>query len=130
MLLFYSSFIFITNIIAAIYFQYYLYACFFTMLTITSICYHTYSNIYTNIIDKVSILSIVVYGSNLLYSKRNNNQNILILIIGMFFLSIFLFYYGYITNQFCYNPNPWIGKKYHCLLHIISCVGHHMIIFM
>jgi hypothetical protein len=128
MILVYSSFIFITNIITTLYFNYYLYASWFTLLTITSVCYHMYRNIYTKIIDKFAILSIILYGGNLLYTKKNN-RNIYLVII-LFMLSIYIYGYGYITQQYCYHPNVSIGNKYHCLLHIISCIAHHLIIFI
>jgi hypothetical protein len=130
-ILFYSSFIFITNIITAFFKEYYLYSFLFCILTITSLFYHSNSNIYTNIIDKFAILSIVLYGSYVLYDKTLTTNNLqLFIIMTTFLLCILLFCYGYCNNCYCFNPDTCIGDKYHCLLHIISSIGHHFIIFL
>lgn len=130
-LLIYSSLIFITNAITACYKKYYIYSLFFVCLIITSFIFHSNNNIYTNILDKFAILAIVIYASYILYNKIYTDKHILvILILITFILSIFLFYYGYCTNSYCYDPDKCIGDKYHCLLHFISSIGHHFIIFL
>jgi hypothetical protein len=132
-ILFYTSFIFISNILLALYYKYYVYAFLFTMLMITSFIIHSSYNIYTNIIDKISILCIVIYGVIMFYNKiqysETNNIYILI-IITTFLLCIHLYYYGYITNQYCFDSNKNIGDKYHSLLHLLASVGHHSIILL
>jgi len=81
--------------------------------------------------DKIFILAIVLYGGHLLYKKTNiNNQYQVFLIILTFLTSIFLFYYGYCVNQYCYHPDKCISNRYHCMLHILSSLGHHWIIFL
>ena len=81
----YSCLVFITNAIAAFFKEYYLYSFLFFILTITSIIFHSYNNIYTNVIDKIAILSIVFYGSYILYNKRlvENRSKIRIFVIIM-----------------------------------------------
>ena len=125
-----SSFIFATNIITAyLYKQYYIYSILFTSLTLTSFVYHSNSNIYTNIIDKCAIGSIVLYGSHMLYNKFNMDKLLeIILVFSCFFSILFLFFYGYYNKKYCYDPD-W-GNHYHCLLHFISSLGHHIIIFL
>jgi hypothetical protein len=66
-----SSFIFLTNSIATLYFEYYIYSVLFGSLTITSIIFHYNTNIYTNLMDKIFIIGIVFYGGHLLYKKTN-----------------------------------------------------------
>ena len=44
------------------------------------------------------------------------------------YLYSFLFFYGYCTNQYCYDPQ--YGNHYHCLLHGISSLGHHGILLL
>ena len=51
-----SSFIFLTNSIATLYFEYYIYSVLFGCLTITSIIFHYNTNIYTNLMDKIFII--------------------------------------------------------------------------
>lgn len=64
-----SSLIFTTNIITAyLYRQYYIYSYLFAALTSTSLLFHSNPNIYTNIIDKCAIVSVVTYGGVMLYN--------------------------------------------------------------
>jgi len=129
-ILLYSSCIFITNIISAYYKQDYIYATAFVALTTTSLIYHYNSNIYNNIIDKTAILSIVFYGLYRLRSKTAGGVNNIVLgfVFFTFFLTIYLYGYGYLTNNYCFHPTT--GNYYHACLHIISSIGHHIIIFM
>jgi hypothetical protein len=128
-ILFFSSLFFITNMITAYWFEYYLYSFLFCMLTITSVIYHTNKNIYTNIIDKIAILAIVLYGAYILYHKKVLLTKTQIgIVVLSFLLCIFMFFYGYCTNKYCYDPDK--GDQYHSLLHLISSIGHHLIIFL
>jgi ABC-type multidrug transport system fused ATPase/permease subunit len=130
-LLIVSSLIFITNSLSAYYKNYFFYSILFFCLTITSVIFHYHTTLYTKIIDKIFILAIVLYGGHLLYKKTNiNNQYQVFLIILTFLTSIFLFYYGYCVNEYCYHPDKCISNRYHCMLHILSSLGHHLIIFL
>ena len=127
----FTAFIFITNIITAFYKKYYLYSLLFLFLVISSVIYHSNNNIYTNAIDKVCIFAVVSYGAYTLYNKKSKERMwLLVLSILSFFATLFLFFYGYTTNQYCYHPDNTVGDKYHGLLHMISSFGHHCIIFM
>ena len=91
-LLLFSSLIFITNTLSAYYKHYFLYSILFFCLTITSVIFHYHTTIYTNIMDKIFIFAIVLYGGHLLYKKTNpNNQYQVFLIIFTFLLSIFFY---------------------------------------
>ena len=130
-LLFYSSLIFMTNTLATFYKKYYIYSFLFFVLTITSVIFHSEKNIYTNLLDKLAIFTIVSYGAYMLYNKINKDNYIITTVVVAAFLScIFLFTYGYFTNQYCYDPNENIGDMFHCLLHFISSIGHHFIAFL
>ena len=99
-ILFYSSFMFITNILAAFICEYNIYSLLFANLTITSVMFHINNTIYTNILDKIAVLAIVFYGAWLLYTKINaNNIGYVSIIVMSFILSITIFFYGY------YNKN-------------------------
>ena len=126
---FFSSFIFITNAITAFWYEYYVYSLLFGMLTLTSLLYHSRKNVYTHLIDKVAILAVVLYGGYMVFHKQMCHTNRCI-VITTFILSIVLFYYGYLTTTLCYHPDTSIGNKYHSLLHLISSIGHHCIIFL
>jgi hypothetical protein len=135
-ILFYSSFLFITNVLSAFIHEYYIYAFLFINLTITSVMFHSIHTIYTNILDKIAILSIVLYGGWLLYNKITLQnivmQNVVyvILIILSFITCIIIFFYGYHYKKYFYDPNKYISDQFHCWLHIISSFGHHFITFL
>ena len=128
--------IFIINIILGFYYNYILYALLFISLIITSVIHHTYYTEFTNIIDKISILYIILYGSMLFYQKiyilENNLKNkILYLIIILTFLSVFyLYHYGYFKNIYCFNEDIYIAYKYHSLIHFISSFSHTLIMLL
>ena len=132
-ILFYSSFIFITNICTAFYNEYYLYSFFFFMLTITSLLYHYPSNnMIINILDRGFVLSIVVYGGILVYYK-NGSENYFYytsFIIAAFLFVIYTYIVGYLKNKYCFHPQICTADKYHCVIHIASCIAHHIIIFL
>ncbi len=126
-----SSFIFITNVLSTLYNKQYFYSFLFGCLTLTSLIYHYNTNIYTNILDKIFILAIVFYGGYVLYNKIPTDKYIKILLILLSFLCcIFFFFYGYYVKDYCYNPDKYIGNNYHCMLHIIASIGHHLITFL
>ena len=130
-ILFYSSFMFITNVLAALIQEYYIYSLLFANLTITSVMFHINNTIYTNILDKIAILAIVFYGAWLLFNKINAHNICYVSIIVMsFILSITIFFYGYYNKKYCYDPNKNISDQFHCWLHIISSFGHHFITFL
>jgi len=70
---FYSSFLFIFNIIFCLLYQKYAYCYYFFLLFYTSIIYHYYSNIYTYFIDQLSVLLIILYGTKSFIDKYKNN---------------------------------------------------------
>lgn len=117
---FYSSFLFIFNIIFCLLYQKYAYCYYFFLLFYTSIIYHYYSNIYTYFIDQLSVLLIILYGTKSFIDKYKNNFIIYnSLIILCFILTICI----YIYNSF--NNNCDI---YHIYIHIITTIGHSLII--
>ena len=125
-----SSFIFTTNIVTAyLYKQYYIYSILFAALTTTSLLFYSNNTQYTNIIDKCAIVAVVLYGGNMLYNKITMyNLHKVILILGTFISVIVLFFWGYYNKKYCYDPV--YGNHYHCLLHFISSIAHHFIIFL
>ena len=130
----YSSLIFLTNIFLALYYNHYFYAFLFLCLTITSIVHHSYNTVYTGIIDKISVYAVIFYGGYIFYTKYIKDTKDIIniikpIIIVMTFLSVvFLYGYGYLTDNYSFHPNHSVSQMYHSLLHIISSIGHHFII--
>lgn len=131
----YSSGVFLINSVIALYYNYAIYSLLFAILWVTSVIHRLHRNIFTNIINKIAIFAVVVYGGNLFYEKLeriNGTRDILIsvLIINTFLATIFLFYAGYILKKYCYCDDPILREKYHALLHFISCVGHLLIVVL
>ena len=139
----YSSLIFLTNIFLALYYDHYFYAFLFLCLTITSLVHHTYNTDYTSIIDKISVYAVIFYGGYIFYSKYLkdiinikeikeiiNIKNIVkpLIIVSTFLSVVFLYAYGYLTDNYSFHPNQDVSQIYHSLLHIISSIGHHFII--
>ena len=89
-----SSLFFITNAVTAFLHEYYLYSFLFLNLTATSLIVHYNDNVYTNVIDKVAVLSIVLYGGYVLYNKINTNKyfNLFAIIISFLFCIHLWFY--------------------------------------
>jgi len=130
-ILLYSSLFFTTNAITAFLNKYYLYSLLFCILTTTSLIVHSKDNIYTNFIDKIFVLSIVLYGLYIFYNKININQfmHCLIIIISFLFC-IYIYIYGFFAKKYCFCDKKSISEKYHFVLHFISSIGHHFIIYM
>lgn len=131
MLTFWTSSIFITNMLAAFFQGQILYSFLFGGLTTTSFLFHYNKNNLFYFLDQFFVLSIVFYGFIVIFEKRHFiNLYQLYIILLCFFLTIFLFYYGYLTGEYCYDPIQENGEYYHAFLHIISSLGHHIIIFL
>lgn len=130
-LLVFSSLIFVVNAVIAFRYGYYFYSYLFLSLVITSILFHTCKNIYAFCLDKIVIFMVFLYGSYLLYHKfRMKKLGLVSLIVATFLLTVFFFYYGYLTNSYCYDPDKGIGNYYHYLVHIIGSLGHQMIVLL
>ena len=130
----YSSLIFLTNIFLALYYDHYFYAFLFLCLTITSIVHHSYNTVYTGIIDKISVYAVIFYGGYIFYTKYIKDTKDIIniikplIIVSTFLSVVFLYGYGYLTDNYSFHPSHSVSQMYHSLLHIISSIGHHFII--
>ena len=126
-----SSLVFITNALSASHKQYYLYAFLFTLLTITSLLTHSDHGTFINILDKLVIAAIVIYGGKMLYEKQNQpNSNIMlgIAIIITFLFVVWVYYYGHYCKKYCFDMDPNISNKWHVIMHLVGSFGHHLII--
>jgi len=124
-----SSLFFITNMIMTFFKEKWIYSFLFGCLSITSLVFHSFPTLYTNLADKVIILAVVCYGAYELHVKSvSENYGYVYAIVISFMSCIGLFFYGYFTQQYCYDPE--LGEWYHILLHFISSLGHHAITFL
>jgi hypothetical protein len=137
--MFFSSFLFLIVSIVAYYINDQKYSMLFLILFITSLIVHTKNTILTNLIDKIAIGSIVIYGGklffeklySLLYSNYYTEDYIFIskiylssFVVTTFLFTIYIYVYGYCINDFCFYHDRIIANKYHLLLHMIGCLGH------
>ena len=131
-----SSFFFLITAVLALYNKYYVYGILLIFLLFTSIIFHTWTTNCTRILDKVSIFAVIIYGAYLFNRKcmsNSLNSRIIILqflVLLTFLITIYLYYYGYYTNQYCFDKDTNIANLYHSLLHFVSFYGHNIIIII
>ena len=133
---FYSSFVFLSNVLLALYYEYYLYALLFTILIITSTLYHSHYTAVTTVIDKITIYCVVFYGGYLFYKKLINSDFtakhylMSFLIVSTFLSNIFLYYYGYLYDCLCFSSEKCSSEWTHSLLHCLGSFGHCCIVLL
>jgi len=126
-----SSLFFLSNVFFGICYDEYIYSILFFFLTMTSLFCHYYRNYLFNILDKIAILFVIIYGAyRLLIKFENTNFLTLSSILSSFFVVIYLYIYGFIYNKLCFDSNIHTANNYHFFLHLISCIGHNLIIFL
>ncbi len=122
----FSSTLFLLNSAICFIYGFRIYAALFIFLTITSLFFHSNpTSHFANVIDKVAILGVVLYGGYTLCMNWKKYTNVSrMAIIGTFVITVLLFSYG--GGKFCFDPE-W-GNVWHSVLHIISVIGHGMIV--
>ena len=141
-----SSFVFLSNVFVATYKKDVVYIILFSVLTITSIIVHTMYDSKNdrlrhssfeenmNILDKIAIYGIVLYGAYHIYSKYNKYNLFfflyLSLIVFTFLCCIYVYYYGYTQHKYCFDPNKNTSYIYHAIMHVVSSFGHNMIMLL
>lgn len=136
-LLFYSSLVFLLNVIIAFYYGYKLYATLFLLLMITSLCHHSNYTCSTRLIDKIAIYLVVFYGGYLFYEKIREKKSeklsfktiiLFLLIISTFLSTIVFYYYGYMTSSLCYCDDTTLASYFHAFMHCMGSFGHICIV--
>lgn len=146
---FYTSILFLIVAIKALHNNYIPYGLLWLQLSFTSILYHgrIYSESnkdYLLSYDRVSAYLVVLYGAYLLLHKitffsDNTNKRykynvcsiitILIIIIS-FLTTIYLYHYGYQISKYCFDDNEERAHFYHMVLHLLSIIGHLLIVLL
>ena len=129
----YSTLIFITNVIVAYQYGYYLYSALFTILIITSLFYHSTKTVTAYWIDKTIAFSIVGYGGYVFFDKIANgvtNYLYSTIIVGTFLATIVLYYYGRAYKYFCFDDDQDKSDRWHQLMHVLTSIGHNFIVIM
>lgn len=139
----YSSFLFATNVLTGLYFGQYLYAFLFLLLTLSSIIHHSSKTQLTRNLDKIALYVVISYGGYKFYehyktisatAPATGNPFDLTtitkyaLIIITFLSCVFLYFFGYFTNNYVFHPEYITGQLYHVLMHFCATIGHHLII--
>ena len=119
-MLVYSSLIFLTIVVATWYTGHPIYCILFCCLTLTSIFFHSYGCF--GILDKLMILGIVVHA---LYLMEDNAE--LPMIVASLIVVMILYFYGWYVGEYCFDSME--GDKWHACLHVVSSIGHHLVVF-
>ena len=128
---FFSSVAFLTNSVTALYKNEFIYSLLFVLLFISSIWFRLTDSIEIYIFDQICIYSVVLYGAYVYSIKQTQLHPLLhILICSTFVATILLFHYGFYTSSFCYDLDKETSHLYHSLLHIVSSIGHHLLILI
>ena len=126
-----TSFIFLTNILAAFCTKQYIYTIISACLFISSIVYHY---LYTDIIkwiDQFFVYAFITFGGYTFYTKcgtKSSNWCKIASIWAFFIFSIVVYTVGQKYECFCFDPTQYVSNFYHGLVHILSSLGHNMII--
>lgn len=131
-ILVFSSFFFLVNTIICYYYNYYLYSALFFTLFVSSIIHHTYYTDYTYAFDKIAIMMVVLYGGYVFYEKMTKLPISItsIIVVATFLSTIVLYYFGYISNQFCFDCDQDVAHIYHGFVHLLGCIGHVCIVIL
>jgi len=178
-ILFYSSFILLTNVAVGLLTSNHIYSILFATLFVTSVVVHTTNHINSfeqsspvldcippasrpeyfsfsfdapashllkisdllpssksvnpivvNLLDKLVIFLIFLYGGYRLYEKRYMTWwgiAKMCIIVSTCLFVVWVYCYGYLTGDLCFHPVKEIGAIYHVFMHIVGSLGHNMI---
>jgi hypothetical protein len=128
-----SPLAFLGNVLLAYLYEELVYATLFLNLTVSSIYYHTHYSLLSNIYDKCSISSVVLYGGARLLVKLTSVSNITHYFLVMTSICSFvgtniLYFYGKKHKVYCFDSDSKKAYYYHAILHLLSACGHASII--
>jgi hypothetical protein len=127
-LLFWSSLVLVTNMWTAFFMGQYIYSFLFASLVISSLIVHSYSSIITNIWDKIWVGSVIIFGGYKVW--KNKNKSSIWVCVLTFLFCVWVYIYGFITEQYCFCKDVIKANIWHALMHVIGSLGHHFIIFL
>jgi hypothetical protein len=123
-----SSFIFLTNSLIGFHLNYMIYSALFFILFLTSIAFHSNKNDLTFWVDRVVVITIILYGGYMFYMKYPSIHTLIsLLIISTFLTTLFLYHYGQRAKKYCFDNDSALADTYHSLLHVVSSIGHSLI---
>jgi len=120
-----SLFLFLITSYVGLYVNKIVYAFLFLSLFITSFMYRLFYNDLSLIADVIVICLVGIYGIYMLYIKyKYLSSHVCIFIIFTTLIGLYIFYYGYFTKQYAYDPEKSIGYLYQSLIHCLAVTNH------
>jgi hypothetical protein len=155
----FSSLSFITNSIAGYLYGEYIYSLLWGVLCVTSVITHGlrwHTNVHTVrpeelcnnpnithrllywafIVDKIVVYLVFISGWCLIYKKIERiewSMYAILCCVCIFttcFLTLFLYYYGYMYEMFSFDTNLDVANKWHCIVHWVGSFGYHCILLL
>jgi len=126
-----TSLIFITNVMIGAYTQQYIYAGLFALLTVTSVAVHSGDPLVVNILDKLVIFAVFLWGLNAFYHKwisPKSNNIVSFATLSTCFFVIWVYCYGYICNKYCFDPDPVRSNIWHASMHFVGSFGFYLML--
>ena len=124
----YTSLFFLSNVYYLLDANDIVYLSSFTTLLITSIIFHYTKVKYIGYIDKIATYNIVFQGGIRLLYNHSKSSLITTIVISCFLSVVYLYVYGYMCSKFCFDKK--YSEIYHGLLHLLSSIGHLLIVFL
>ena len=121
-----TSQLFLTNCYHALLKETYFYSVAFFSLAVTSYFQHTLHTDVTYWIDQAALWTVISTGGYYLFTHLSL-VNYFIPVICFVYSGI-LYKYGKMNQCFCFDSNEEIALVSHTLLHLVSSLGHHMIL--
>ena len=123
-----TSLLFLTNSLHAIVNQKIIYGLGFLVLTLTSVGIRRLDRKKFYMVfnlDLLALLFITFVGFYYFLQLPWFQQ----VIPFLFFISVnYIHFIGYLTNEYNWDPDEEIGDFYHGFIHVLSIVGHHLIL--
>jgi hypothetical protein len=124
---FYSSFIFLSNILLSYKYKKYNYTLYFIILFLTSVFFHYKNTEFTYILDQLILFKLFYESVITFYNIFDRTKTYKNSIIFFSYFYVFYFYYiGYYYKKYCFHKNNKIANQWHSSLHIISSIGFNV----
>ena len=123
---YYSCFVFLINVLFNWLHGEFLYGLLFFLLFVTSQFFYIYNDLVPFLLDQMAIFMVIFYGFIVFMTKKKTLVSS-VLILSTFLTTLYLYFYGYLTDSYCYGMYE---NECHSALHVISSIGHLAILFM
>lgn len=130
-----SPVVFLVNTVIGLIYGYTFYAFLFFQLILTSLYYHGIGDLFSTVLDKATIATIVSYGGYVFLTKIGAISGLakilMATVVVLAFLStIYFYYYGKQIGHYCFHEDQSTADWWHAGLHVISSLGHMCIMLL